>query len=147
MLAPLLITVGSFASACGSDARDTGVDASVDSGVPASVGPTTTIVAAATTTTTVLPAAFATPSDAGERLFALWASGNRDATTAEGVLTPADADRLFAVAPDAQAKNRGCDAGEFGTANCFFGNGAGGVNLTLAEVPGGWTITSVEPFA
>ncbi len=114
------------------------------------VGDPTTSVAAADTTEVLATAApptlrsFATPSDAGKALFAAWVAG--DSTAAVGLGPDTDIFALFALPAGPSAKNRGCDAGEFGSASCFFSNGQGGVNVTLAPGPDGWQISAIAPF-
>lgn len=96
------------------------------------------------TTETVVVKSFATPTDAGKELFAVWRSG--DGAAAAGLAQPVEILKLFAVPALPEAKNRGCDDGAFGAANCFFGNGQGGVNVSLVPGPNGWQIDTIEAY-
>lgn len=79
-------------------------------------------------------------------MYGAWTKGDRASAGALNLAPPAELDKLFAAVPLPAAKNRGCDEGEFDAANCFFGNGQGGVNITLVPVPGGWSVDTIDPF-
>jgi hypothetical protein len=79
-------------------------------------------------------------------LFGAWTKSDRNGAGALNLAPPAELDKLFAAVPLPSVKNRGCDDGEFGSASCFFGNGQGGVNVTLSPAPGGWSISAIDPF-
>ncbi len=117
-----------------------------------STAPTSEIVPTTAVTlppTTELPllASFPTPKDAGAAVYAAWTGSDRAVAGSLGLALPAELDKLFATPPLPAAKNRGCDSGEFGTASCFFGNGQGGVNVTLEpSASGGWSVSAIDPF-
>jgi len=117
---------------------------------PTTTEAATTTVPPATTPPTTAPAplaTFPTPTAAGQALFSAWTKGDRVGAGAVGLAPPAELDKLFAAPPLPAAKNRGCDDGDFDAASCFFGNDQGGVNVGLSPAAGGWSITSIDPFA
>lgn len=152
---PTLLAVVSVVFACllsgcgGDDAGDAGVTPPVEAvTTTTTAGPTTTAVLDTLPPTTAPPAVatFPTPTAAGAALFSAWTSGDRAAAGGSNLAPAVELDKLFAVAPLSGVKNRGCDDGEFGSASCFFGNGQGGVNVTLTPAPTGWSIATIDPF-
>jgi len=133
---------------CGGDDGATSATTKVPASTTTTTAVTTTAVPPTEAPTTAPPVvhAFATPTAAGAALFGAWTKGDRGAAGALQLAPPSELDKLFAASPLASVKNRGCDDGEFGTASCFFGNGQGGVNVTLNPAPGGWAIATIDPF-
>lgn len=138
------LALSALTAGCGSDSKSSGSTASTTARPTSTSAAVSTTVAPAPTAAPVLQT-FASPDAAGDALYGAWTTNNKLAAT---TLAPsAELEKLFAAAPRSDVKNRGCDDGEFGTANCFFGNGQGGVNVTLTPAPaGGWSISSIDPF-
>lgn len=150
LVAPALVALALVPTACSSDADDDGA-AAVTTAAPATsstTAPEATTAAPTAPATTAAPvvAAFPTPAAAGTALYSAWTKGDRAGAGALNLAPPGELDKLFAAAPLAAAKNRGCDDGDFDAASCFFGNGEGGVNVGLVPVAGGWAIATVDPF-
>lgn len=136
-------------SGCGGDSKAGSESSRPES---TSTAPTTetvpeTAVTLPPTTAPPVVASFPTPKDAGAAVYAAWTSSDRAVAGSLGLALPAELDKLFATPPLPAAKNRGCDSGEFGTASCFFGNGQGGVSVTLEpSESGGWSVSAIDPF-
>ena len=152
MTASAALVVALGAVGCGTDSDDAATTTTTE---PASSSTTDGVTAESSTTlptteaptTTAAPTAFATPADAASALFSAWKSGDSAAAGALLLAPAAELDKLFASPALPEAKNRGCDDGEFGTASCFFGNGQGGVNVLLGGAANGWTVSSIDPFS
>lgn len=140
------ILAPTWAVACGGgDNAASGGRYATTTAAPTTTAPAPTTSAAPTTTASLPPISFPSPDAAGSALYKAWTTSNREAAGALRLAPPSELDKLFAARPVA-AKNRGCDAGSFGEANCFFGNGQGGVNVALAPAQGGWAIIAIDPF-
>lgn len=146
-----LVALAVVATSCSSDADS---DGAAPASTAASVTTSTTAPVASTAAPTAPPtsaapvvATFPTPAAAGTALYSAWTKGERAGAGALNLAPPAELDKLFAAAPLAAAKNRGCDDGDFDAASCFFGNGEGGVNVGLVPAEGGWAVATIDPFS
>ncbi|MFN8051885.1 MAG: hypothetical protein U0Q22_10635 [Acidimicrobiales bacterium] len=149
-LAPVIVGLLVVGVACSSGATASSkgsTSTSLAAGTAASTAaPTTAAPTVPPTTAPPAVAAFPNPTAAGAALYRAWTTSNRVAAGALSLAPPAELDKLFAAPPRSGAKNRGCDDGDFGSANCFFANDQGGVNVVLTPGPGGWSVSTIDPF-
>ena len=116
---------------------------------PITSAATSTIATSAPATTTTAPAAtavFGTPTAAAKALFSRWTAKDRAGAAAFALAPASELDHLFSHAALTGAKLRTCDDGAFGPATCFFGNGQGGVSVTLHRAGTGWSITNIDAY-
>ncbi len=107
---------------------------------------TTSPPAATTTAAPAPPAVFGNPTAAAKALFARWTAKDRAGAAAFRLAPASELDHLFTHPALAGAKLRTCDDGAFGPATCFFGNGQGGVSVTLHRAGRGWSITNIDAY-
>lgn len=150
-IVPALVALALVSTSCTSDSDAD--DATTATTAPQPSDPSTSVVESTTGAPTVPPttaapilATFPSPAAAGTALFSAWISGDRAGAGALNLAPPAELDELFAASPLPDAKNRGCDDGDFDAASCFFGNGQGGVDVGLVPAAGGWSIATIDPF-
>jgi hypothetical protein len=150
-IVPALVALALVSTSCTSDSDAD--DAATATTVARTSDPSTSVVESTTGAPTVPPttaapilATFPSPAAAGTALFSVWTSGDRAGAGALNLAPPAELDELFAASPLPDAKNRGCDDGNFDAASCFFGNGQGGVDVGLVPAAGGWSIATIDPF-
>lgn len=106
-------------------------------------------VEVSTTTTTGAPlplAAWQTPREAADLLYTAWVVGSRERADTERWAEPAELDKLFAT-PLVDPRNRGCDDGLGGMAQCFVANGQGGIDIDLTKHGESWIVTGIAPFS
>jgi hypothetical protein len=108
--------------------------------------PVSTTTEPATTTTEALPTAFGSPTAAATALFKAWSTNDRVGADERHLAPRAELDKLFAKPALKGARLRTCDDGAFGKASCFFGNGQGGVDITLLPAGKGWSISLIEAY-
>ncbi|HBX78513.1 MAG TPA: hypothetical protein DEG43_12785 [Acidimicrobiaceae bacterium] len=90
--------------------------------------------------------AFESPGAAAKAVSAAWEAGDLQAAQLAGLAPPAELEKLFGAPPVVALKDRGCDDGIDGAANCFIANGDGGVNISLRAGERGWEIEFLDAY-
>ena len=147
----LLVVVVATIASCGANGAN-GASAGLSTSAPSTSTTSlpvvvTTAPAPAPSSTAAVPAAsFPNPGAAAQAIFRVWTAGDRAAAGALALAPAGELDKLFAHKALPAAKLRTCDDGAFGPATCFFGNGQGGVSLTLTKAGTGWSVINIDAY-
>ena len=144
----LLVVVIATIASCGANGASAGGSTSAPTTSTTSLPVVVTTAPAPTpSSTAAVPAAsFPSPGAAAQAIFRVWTAGDRAAAGALALAPAGELDKLFAHKALPAAKLRTCDDGAFGPATCFFGNGQGGVSLTLTRAGTGWSVTNIDAY-